>query len=40
MTAIELDDENEPKYRTWQDLDDDVCAHGGVLRVLMWNWAA
>jgi len=35
MIAIELDDEYEPKYTTWQSLDEDVRAHGGVLRVLM-----
>ena len=37
MTAIELDDEYEPKYTTWQELDEDVRAHDGVLRVLMWD---
>jgi hypothetical protein len=37
MAAIELDDEYEPKYTTWQDFDEDVRAHDGVLRVLMWD---
>lgn len=35
MTTIELDNEYEPKYTTWQELDEDVCVHDGVLRVLM-----
>jgi DNA-directed RNA polymerase subunit H (RpoH/RPB5) len=37
MVAIGPDDGYEPKYKTWQDLDDAVRAHGRVLRVLMWD---
>lgn len=33
--VISLEDKYEPKCATWQDLDDDVRAHSGVLRVRM-----
>ncbi|SNS73116.1 hypothetical protein [Actinomadura mexicana] len=38
MTVGEIVDEHEePKYDTWQELDADVRARGDVLRVSMWD---
>jgi hypothetical protein len=37
MTQSDLEDGYQPPYETWQDLDADVRANGGVLRVGMWD---
>jgi hypothetical protein len=37
MTQSDLEDEYQQPYETWRDLDADVRANGGVLRVGMWD---
>jgi hypothetical protein len=37
MTQSDLEDEYQQPYETWQDLDTDVRANGGVLHVGMWD---
>ena len=37
MTQSDLEDEYRQPYETWQDLDTDVRANGGVLQVGMWD---
>ena len=37
MAAVDGEEEYEAPYGTWQELKDDVNAHGGVLRVSMWG---
>jgi hypothetical protein len=37
MTQSDLEDEYQPPYETWQDLDTAVRANSGVLHVGMWE---